>query len=135
MKKPKVYISGPMSGIEDHNFPEFDRVAAILRDGGCDVVNPADISRNLEEWCKMRNMAPPTYDQYMAVDLDAMDECECVVYLKGWAGSEGAKRELDKSLAISLAQWVWDYDASDSHNTDGVKLVVECYRDANGGAK
>ena len=39
----RVYIAGPMTGIPQYNFPEFDRVATLLRAMGYDVVSPAEL--------------------------------------------------------------------------------------------
>ena len=40
----RIYLSGPMSGLPDHNFPAFNAEAARLRALGYDVVNPVDIN-------------------------------------------------------------------------------------------
>ena len=45
MKGKKVFISGPMSGYPDENFPAFDCWAAKLERAGCEVSNPAVVSR------------------------------------------------------------------------------------------
>ena len=37
-----VYISGPMTGIAEYNFPLFNRVAAQFRADGYSVLNPAE---------------------------------------------------------------------------------------------
>lgn len=39
----RVYLSGPMSGIADNNFPAFHEHAAQLRAQGFYVVSPAEI--------------------------------------------------------------------------------------------
>ena len=39
-----VYLSGPMTGIADNNFPAFHRWAAKLRADGFDVVSPVGLS-------------------------------------------------------------------------------------------
>jgi len=38
----KIYVSGPMTGIKDFNFPLFNSVAVLLRNKGFEVENPAD---------------------------------------------------------------------------------------------
>lgn len=43
-KPARVYISGPMSGLPDLNFPAFNAAAQQLRELGLDAVNPADIT-------------------------------------------------------------------------------------------
>ena len=80
-----------MTGIKDYNYPEFNRVAADLRDYGCDIFNPAEI--------KLDN---PTYEGYMEVCLEAIERCDKIYLLKGWECSSGAKRELKKALELGL---------------------------------
>ena len=36
----RVYISGPMAGVPEHNFPEFQKTADLYRAQGFDVVSP-----------------------------------------------------------------------------------------------
>ena len=43
MKKPKIYIAGPMRGLPDFNYPKFNYYAAIYRSVGWEVENPAEI--------------------------------------------------------------------------------------------
>lgn len=79
----RVYISGPMSGIADHNFPAFNAAAAELRARGYQVVNPVDINPDpglAWETC-LRN------------DLVAMLTCDTVALLPGWQRSRGAQLE------------------------------------------
>lgn len=40
----RIYLSGAMSGVPDHNFPAFMARAAELRAAGWDVVNPAELN-------------------------------------------------------------------------------------------
>ena len=39
----KVYLAGPMTSIENFNFPRFDEISAKLRAHGYDVVSPAEL--------------------------------------------------------------------------------------------
>ena len=41
----RIYIAGPMTGIDKYNFPAFDAAAQDLRDMGFHPVSPADIDR------------------------------------------------------------------------------------------
>ena len=42
-RKPTIYIAGPMRGIEDFNFPAFDRQEELLKKQGWVVINPAEL--------------------------------------------------------------------------------------------
>lgn len=44
MKERRIYISGPMTGLPDFNFPAFHDAAARLRERGHEVANPAEIN-------------------------------------------------------------------------------------------
>ena len=44
-RKPTIYIAGPMRGIEDFNFPAFDRQEELLKKQGWVVINPAELDR------------------------------------------------------------------------------------------
>lgn len=79
-RKPVVYISGPMSGYENYNFGEFNRVAYSLRSLGHSVVNPADFgAKENQNWrdCLIR-------------DLNALGHCDVLIQLDGHEASKGA---------------------------------------------
>ena len=40
----RIYVAGPMTGIQDLNFPAFHAQAAQLRADGHQVVNPAELN-------------------------------------------------------------------------------------------
>lgn len=90
----KVYISGPMTGLPDFNYPAFNAAAARLRHLGYDVVNPVDIGRELGDGL--------LWSQYMRPCIAAVLQCDALVLLPGWAESRGAKLERDVALAIGL---------------------------------
>jgi Domain of unknown function (DUF6378)/Domain of unknown function (DUF4406) len=86
------YISGPMRGKPDHNYPTFHAVEKALCERGFDVIlNPA---RNFEG-DKTR-----TVNEYMLEDLRMVLQADVVVLLPDWETSEGARRE------VELAKWV-----------------------------
>ena len=78
MKKINVFISGPMSGIKDHNRPLFNMVAAELADQGHSVLNPAILPDGLSQ------------GQYMQICLPMVAVADELVMLPGWEGSDGA---------------------------------------------
>lgn len=88
----KIYIAGPMTGIEDFNYPAFHAEAGRLRAIGHDVLNPAE------------NPVPPcgTWTGYMRMALRQLVECECVVLLPGWIDSKGAVIERNLAQALGM---------------------------------
>lgn len=79
----RIYIAGPMSGIEALNFPAFHAEAARLRALGYEVANPAEI-----------NPDPGTpWTECMFRDLRELIECDGIVMLPGWEASPGASIE------------------------------------------
>lgn len=88
----RVYISGPMSNMPEHNFPAFNAEAARLRDLGYDVVNPVDV-----------NPDPGTpWHECLRRDLQAMLTCDTIALLPGWQRSEGANLELHVAHRVGI---------------------------------
>jgi len=81
---PRIYVSGPMSGIKGFNFDAFFEAAERLRAKGHDVVNPAELDDG--------NTSMP-WNHYLRRDLLLMLDCEAVALLPGWEGSMGARLE------------------------------------------
>ncbi len=77
----KIYVAGPMSGIEDFNYPAFHDMAKKLEAQGHCVMNPAILPKGFSE------------DDYMDVALAMLRCCDAIIMLKGWQGSMGAKAE------------------------------------------
>jgi hypothetical protein len=79
----KVYVSGPMTGMPDHNFPAFNAAAAALRALGWEVVNPVDVNPDTgTDWLTC-----------MVNDLEAMRGCTAIALLPGHEKSDGASME------------------------------------------
>lgn len=79
-----IYISGPMTGIEDLNFPAFHDAAARLRGCSLNVINPAEINPD----------ATMSWEDCMRSDIKALCDCDTIVMLPGWENSKGAHLEL-----------------------------------------
>jgi hypothetical protein len=88
---PVLYISGPMTGIADHNFPAFHVAADALRAMGFPVLNPADFGEN----------DAYTWADYLQRDLTIMGYADIVVQLPGWEHSRGACLEYQTAVALS----------------------------------
>lgn len=94
-RKVKCYISGPMTGIVDFNFPAFFSAENILQKICGHVVNPARIAKEIEK--KILN---PEYGDYLRADITRLMNCDCVFLLAGYEGSRGAT--LEKRIAEAL---------------------------------
>lgn len=90
----KVYISGPISGIEDHNRPAFNSAAALLHSWGHEAVNPLEIPAG----------SGASWIDYMRADIAAMMACDALFALPGWQSSRGAciEVQLAQSLGIPI---------------------------------
>jgi hypothetical protein len=88
----KTYVSGPMTGKPDLNFPAFNDAAAKLRAMGHDVVNPAEINPD-------HTMG---WSECMRRDICALMDCNHVVTLPGWQASKGAKIEVRLALDLGM---------------------------------
>ena len=87
-----VYISGPMSGHPDFNYPAFNRAADRISAMGYAVENPAD---NPEPACK-------SWAGYMRLALAQLVRCDISVRLPGWEGSRGAVIENDIAQMLGM---------------------------------
>lgn len=90
----KIYLAGPMRGIELFNFPAFDRAAADLRDcWGHDVFSPAERDRD-EGFDPAGTL--DGFDLHAAMRDDLryiIDEADAIALLPGWETSTGARLE------------------------------------------
>lgn len=91
-RKPLVYISGKMTGVENYNKPKFDRTKVLLEAKGYEVLSPADLGAEESfEW-----------HDYMRVDIALLAMCDVIYMLDDWQDSEGARVELDVARALKL---------------------------------
>ena len=88
----RVYVAGPMTGIEDFNYPAFNSMADKLRGQGYEVENPAD--HGVVEGA--------TWSDYMAYDLTRLGLCGVIALLPGWERSEGAKLEVQIAHRLGM---------------------------------
>ena len=79
----RIYISGPMTGYPELNFPAFAEKAKELRSQGFDVCNPAEHDEvPNQEW-----------SFYLRKDIRLLMDCQALHLLPGWEKSKGAKLE------------------------------------------
>lgn len=95
----KLYLSGPMTGVENFNHALFNKVAAEFRHVGFEVCSPSeffdgDTTRDRSE--------------YMREAFKYLLEADTVVILPGWEGSKGARIEImvAQELDLNLVEYV-----------------------------
>ena len=102
LDRPTYYISGPMRGHKDFNFPAFDAARDRLEAQGINVISPADMDRefdNGEQRCTI---------EYVVRDVNALVKLaadnptgkNAIYMLNGWHNSKGARAE------IAVAEWL-----------------------------
>ena len=98
----KIYLAGPMSGIEDYNFPAFFAYAEALTDGGWEVFNPAQ--NDLDNWGDMDGVKKnANYRECLYQDLSWItQEADAIAMMPGWENSKGARAEWATAVAIGI---------------------------------
>lgn len=84
----KIYLSGPMKNLPDHNVPAFNRAAETLRALGHEVMNPGEHQDDARVDLK------PVFLSYCDYIINHAD---MLVILPGWENSKGVAAE--KALA------------------------------------
>lgn len=87
-----LYLSGPISGYPDLNFPLFIRTATKLRALGYTVFNPAEMGEH-DNW---------THADYMRRDIAYMLDADGMAVLEYAELSKGCATELAVAHAIGL---------------------------------
>ncbi len=97
----RIYLSGPMTGRPDYNFPLFNKIAEELRQRHHEVLNPAELHPDV---------VPGTWKwtEYLKSDIKAMMDYDTLVLLPEWDTSRGARVELN--LADVLEYHVFEVD-------------------------
>lgn len=90
-----VYISGPITGIEDENRTAFSSAAEYLRSLGHEPINPHEVlpsNPNLD------------WHDYITDDILAMRRAEAIAFLPGWEDSYGALIESIVAVKMGLTE-------------------------------
>lgn len=115
------YLSGPMTGIPQFNFPRFKEVAQKLRDQGYNIISPAELDDPDTEAAAMASTdgAPgsgsangESYEDFLGRDLIicSLPTCVGMICMEGWHNSRGARGE---SWVIAyLKKEMLEYDDS-----------------------
>ena len=98
----RLYISGPMTGYPDANYPAFHAAEAHLTARGYAVLNPARHGHR-PTW---------TWQDYMRYAAKDIADADGVALLRGWWASRGAKVEVDLAIGLGLTVMPLDEWAS-----------------------
>lgn len=85
VKVKTVYISGPITGIPNHNEESFDNADRLLSDLGYETINPINNDK------RSRNKS---WAFYMCLDMVSVAKADVLVLLPGWEQSKGAVIEI-----------------------------------------
>ena len=86
-----IYISGPMTGIENLNRDMFDEAESLLRECGENPINPHNFPEQ------------KSYEDYLLLDLEMIAmAADAIALLPGWENSPGAKKELKTAIELGL---------------------------------
>lgn len=94
-----VYISGPVTGIDDLNKPQFLLAERLLLSVGCSVFNPTHIpfpGKGMSE--------QHLWQYYMHFCVRALPLCEAIFMLPHWQNSKGAcwERRIAEMLGLDI---------------------------------
>jgi hypothetical protein len=104
-----VYLSGPMTGYPEHNYPAFKAAREQLQAEGIDVLCPAEAGY-MDGW---------DWSDYLRRDLVMVMEADAVLVLPGWQESKGARLEVHvaRELGIPIREHGAHYDLTQKEPT------------------
>ncbi len=85
-----IYISGPMTGYPENNYPTFHAAERQLTNLGYETLNPAR-HPNQESWA-----------DYLRLDLADVLRANMVAVLPGWEASRGAALEVHVAHQLGI---------------------------------
>lgn len=89
-----VYVSGPMTGLPEHNFPAFRTAAAALWAAGFEVLDPSVFGEHVG-W---------SWADYLRRDLPDVLRADVLALLPGWQDSRGARLEVHVARELGTPQ-------------------------------
>lgn len=100
-EKRIIYLSGPMRGYVESNYPMFHEVCSELRSQGHRVYNPAEFPHNGPHDTFPIRQAFASYATFICLEADTL------VLLPGWESSRGvsAERALAENCGVEIIEW------------------------------
>ena len=103
MSKKIVFLSGPITGVENYK-NAFMAAEARLGVRGCIVLNPTALPDDLPD------------EAYMPICISMIEQADAIYMLNGWEGSLGAHAE----WAYARRQGIQiEYEKEDERNDEG----------------
>ena len=96
----RLYISGPMTGYPEYNYPAFEEAATYLRSLGYEVISPHEI-----------NDADDTdhpWEWFLRRDIAQLVTADAIVVLPKWWESKGARLETDIGARLEMPIYLLD---------------------------
>lgn len=94
----KIYISGPVTGKENHNIEQFKEAEVFLRSCGFEVWNPLEIQLPEVKFSKEE-----LWQYCMHFCVRAIPLCDSMLMLPDWQNSKGAVQEHRIAQMLGLA--------------------------------
>lgn len=95
MKKPIIYIAGPISGQPDLNRSSFYKAQEALNSLGFDVENP-------HEFCRHIKTVNPSDPMFYRQGFLVLATCTDILLLDGWQYSPGAQLESKAAVLFGM---------------------------------
>lgn len=95
-KRERIYLSGPMSGIDNFNWPLFKAVGDALREQGHLILCPTEVGNTFDT----------PYHECLRADLKLLLDANAIAMLPGWESSRGATLEL--TIAVALRYTIYE---------------------------
>jgi hypothetical protein len=111
---PVVYISGPMRGYPELNFPAFYAAEKYFEDRGYKVLNPARMDQD--------SPGQQTVEHYVRRDISAILKSDYIALLHGWERSFGASAEA--AVAAWLGRFAFFESAEGVRGPERLRLRV-----------
>lgn len=127
------YLSGPMSGHPQFNFPVFAAAAAVLRAQGMDIISPHEQDSDTTRAMAMASPdgahtgAGESWGTCLARDVKIIaDETQGTIFLPDWQTSRGARLEAFTGLLCGHKFYVYDNITEDfySISKDDVRATL-----------
>lgn len=92
-----VYLSGPMTGYPEFNYPAFQHACTWLRAMGFTVESPHENPKPEEELDGQQ-----LWEYYMVLCRAQVAKCDRIFFLHGWPESRGARQEFQWAIEMGL---------------------------------